>query len=222
MSIPRFHDRADAGRQLAVRLDSLRGEKPLLVVGIAPNGVPIAYVIAVALGAPLEAWVARQLHSHDEPHEHVGALAEDQIHGHPVEHAAPGERASSALEDLAASERVMLEAQAGRIHRHPRLSMRNHTVIVVDDGVATGATLRATIRAIRQEKPRRVVVALPVASPSALAHIERYVDGVVCLGECHDASGIGASYETHEVIDDAAVAELLQRRHHEWAPSATK
>lgn len=208
-----YSDRSDAGRKLASRLEMLRGERPMFV-GIAPGGVPVAYAAAVALEAPLEAWAVEQLHLPGAPGRHVGAVAEDGAQAFLAERALGADLTHVELDRLASQARTALDARASLIRRHPRRSMRNHTVIVVDDGLATGATVCATIRAIRQEKPHRVVVALPIAVRASLGHVERFADGVVCLAECEDLQGIRAAYGDFGVIDDTFVADLLERRHH--------
>jgi predicted phosphoribosyltransferase len=180
-----FVDRADAGRQLAGRLDVFRGESPF-VVAVAPGGAPVAYEVAVALGAPLEAWLVRPLGSGD-------AIAENGCY----------------RSDVGPDVADALDRSVRRVRRHARASMRNRTVILVDDGLAGDAELLAAIHAIRQDKPHRLVLAVPRADAASLGRLSKFADHVVCT-----PGGPGAALyrEPPPAVNEDAVAELLDRR----------
>jgi len=209
-----FRDRADAGRVLAERLETFRSSDPV-VVGIAPGGVPLAYEIARSLGAPLEAWAVRQLHAANAEETHVGAIAED--HPHHFSLGLAGNGSHHGIHALADAERDALIHAAEHLRTHARTSMRNRTVLLVDDGLATGATVRAAVHAIRQEKPHRVIVAVPVVVRGGLPNVDRWVDDIVWIRECETLPEIGAAYARFEKVEDAVAAELLERRRHEVA-----
>lgn len=152
-----FHDRADAGRQLATRLRGVVSD-PVLVVGISASGITVAYETARSLHALLEGWDDTQAQRH-------------------------------------------------------RTSMRNHTVVLVDDGLASAPTMRAAIGAIRQEKPHRLLVGLPIATEAVLSHVDPYVDGIVCLHEGSTVPAIRAAYA--DTNAPAEVGSLVDRRRHE-------
>lgn len=211
-----FRDRVHAGRELAPHLDRMRLPQPI-VVGIAPGGVPVAYEVAHALSAPLEAWAAWQLHAGGEPTDHVGAMAENGSHGYALERSGETELSAEELAEIARSEHAAFAERAAHVRHRPRTSMRNQTVVLVDDGVATGATLRAAIRSIRQEKPHRIVVGVPVVVKRALARVDRYADAFVWLHECEELPGIAGAYDDFGAVEDGAVATLLDRRRHELA-----
>jgi len=215
-----FQDRAEAGRRLAERLEGYRGAEPV-VIGVAPGGVPVAYEIARALDAPLDAWVVRQLHVGVETTTHVGAIADDDRHGFSLAPASAGSVAPERLKTLAESERPALARATEMLRHRPRVSLRNQTVLLVDDGLATGATIRAVVAAIRQEKPHRIVVAVPALVRDGLENVDRWVDDIVWLASCDAASDIATVYERFEEVETERVTRLLDRRRHELGPRWT-
>jgi predicted phosphoribosyltransferase len=210
-----FDDRSHAGRRLAERVAAISLHDPL-VVGIAPGGIPVAREVAHAIGARLEAWMAHPLVAGEHAHAHVGGIAEDGCATHVV-CAGGSDLPPERLRALAEEAGPELIARARALHRHPRASMRNHTVVLVDDGVSTGATMRAAVRAIRQEKPHRIVVAVPILVRSALTHLERWVDEIVFVADCQAEEGIGAAYRRFDPVSDAAAAEIVAHAHAERA-----
>jgi len=186
-------------------------------VGIAPGGVPLAYEVARALDAPLEAWAARQIHAPHTHAEHVGAIAEDGHRAFSLEAAPAATRTlpHEHIRALAEAEHEALLESTHHIRNHPRTSMRNHTILLVDDGIATGATLRAAVRAIRQEKPHRVVAAVAVVARGALENVDRWVDDVVFLHECDEPADMTHWYAELHPVEDAVVAHLLDLRRQE-------
>lgn len=211
-----FENRSDAGRKLGERLHELRGPSTV-VVGVAPGGVPVAYEVAVALEAPLEAWAVHHLGSGEHPLEHVGAIAENAGHAlHP--HGAHDQPSGDPeLAQVAAREHHHLHRLTASLHHHPRASIRNQTVLLVDDGAASGAGARAAVQAIRQEKPHRIIAAIPVATRASLARIDPYVDGLVCLQQVDQVHEVIDAYGRFDAVPDAEAAALLDRRRHDLA-----
>ena len=206
-----FHDREHAGRVLAKLLRSYANERPL-VIGLPRGGVPVAYEVAKALRAELDVWIVRKLGAPMQPELGMGAVAEG---GDPyVDEALVAELGVSA-ERLDALVRVkneeVLERQ--RLFRDgaPPPDVRGRTVIVVDDGIATGGTAHAALRAIRKNAPAKVVLAVPFASRDRLETFEGEADEIVCAEADLMIFAVGEGYENFEQTTDEDVVELLRR-----------
>ncbi len=202
-----FADRRDAGRRLAAVLDHLRDRQPY-VIAVPRGGVVVGREVAVHLRAPLDVIVPRKLRAPHNPELAVGAVAE----GGAVfidEEIARGIR-TAYLEQEMASQRAEIarRVQAYRGGRPlPRLSGR--AAIVVDDGIATGATMVAALRAVRALTPARLVAAVPVAPPEGIAGLAREADEVVCLAAPAIFHAVGQFYEDFAQVDDSEVVRLL-------------
>ena len=208
-----FADRSDAGRQLAARLLPLAGEQPL-VLGLPRGGVPVAAEIAAVLGAPLEILAVRKLGAPHNPEYGIGAIAEGGSKILDPEALALLGISNGTLRGIVERERAELErrVEAYRGDR-PRPSLRDRTVIVVDDGVATGVTDTAALRAVRRDGPRRLVLAVPVCAPDSLARLREEADEVVCLTAPPQLRGVGEWYaDFGQVSDDEVVAALGRAR----------
>ncbi|MEF9910879.1 phosphoribosyltransferase family protein [Streptomyces sp. P5-A9] len=206
-----FTDRTDAGRQLAEALRHLERRDPV-VLGLPRGGVPVAYEVARALGAPLDVIVVRKLGVPYRPELGFGAIGEggarvisDEI----VRHAGVREKDLEAVERAEEAE-LLRRAQTYREGR-PRLPLEGRTVVVVDDGVATGATARAACQVVRAQGASHVVLAVPVASPDVAARLREDVDEVVCLSTPHLFSAVGEWYRDFSQTSDEEVVSLLAR-----------
>lgn len=207
----RFADRRDAGRALAILLGGLRGTPGLLVLGLPRGGVPVAAEVAHALGAELDVLVARKLGHPADPEVAMGAIAavgDDEVAA--VENPAIADPA--AIEGVLAAERVELRRRQ-RAYRGDRPAVRldGRVVLLVDDGLATGATMRAAVAAVRGGSPARLVVAVPVALGSTARDLAREVDEVVCAWEAGDLWAVGAAYDRFDQTTDDEVRALLDR-----------
>lgn len=207
-----FQDRSDAGRRLAAQLASFANQPGVRVLALPRGGVPVAFEIARALHAPLDVWVVRKLGAPGIPELALGAVAPGGIELISTDIARRLRIAPEQIEAIAARERIELyrREQAYRGNRPP-ISVRGETVILVDDGLATGATMRAAIAALRHLEPARIVVAVPVAAASLSQQIARETDQIVCLWTPVDLDSVGQWYADFSQTSDAEVCDLLNR-----------
>ena len=204
----RFRDRRAAGAALAPLVrDAVAGDDAL-ILALPRGGVPVAHVIARALGAPLDVWVARKLGAPQQPELGVGAIAEGGGSYVDERLAAYVGVDAAALERVAARERVELDRRAA-LYRggRSRPAVSGRAVVLVDDGVATGGTVRASIAAVRAAGARRVVVAVPVGAHDALRALD--ADLVVAVVDAHDLHAVGAWYDDFAQTSDDEVLALL-------------
>ena len=209
----RFADRSDAGRQLAARLLPLADERPL-VLGLPRGGVPVAEEVAALLGASLEVLVVRKLGAPHNPEYGIGAIAEGgtKVFDHEALELLEinGGELTRIVERETAELRRRVEAYRGE--REP-ISPRDRTVIVVDDGVATGVTDTAALRQVRRHRPRRLILAVPVSPPDSLARLHEEADEIVCLVSPPQLQGVGQWYADFGQVADAEVVAALARGH---------
>lgn len=206
-----FVDRVDAGRRLAARLQHLRGE-PLIVLGLPRGGVPVAFEVAQSLAAPLDVIVVRKLGVPSQPELGMGAIGEGgvRIINDEVFHLA-GVSANS-LAAVEARERVELERRARRFRGdRPRASLAGRTVVIVDDGIATGSTARAACQVARAQGAGHVVLAVPVAPRDWAAPIGGEADELVCLETPDPFWAIGRFYVDFSQTSDEEVVACLER-----------
>ena len=205
----RFADRHSAGRELAERLSSLATEEPI-VLGLARGGVPVAYEVAKALRAPLDVLVVRKIGAPGNPEYGIGAIAEGDIRV--LDQEAVRHLLVSVEELQAAVARARVEVDA-RVQRYrggrPPLGVKGRTAIVVDDGLATGGTARAALRAVRAQDPRSLVLAVPVGAPETVKALRDEADKVICLLKPELMRAVGLWYEHFEPTSDAEIAQLL-------------
>ena len=205
----RFTDRHAAGRELAERLRPLAAESPV-VLGLARGGVPVAYEVARALGAALDVLVVRKIGAPGNPELGIGAIAEGDVR---VLNQEVMRHLMVSVEELeAAVARARAEVDA-RVQRYrdgrPALEVKGRTVVVVDDGLATGGTARAALRAVRVHEPRRLVLAVPVGSPESVESLRKEADEVICLLQPELMWAVGFWYKHFEPTSDGEIAKLL-------------
>ena len=208
-----FRDRAEAGRRLAAKLVHLKGQD-VVIFALPRGGVPVAEPIAATLHAPLDLVLARKIGVPYQPELAMGAVADG---GTPVVVRNEDVIAMTGVDE--AEFDAVCRRELAEIERRRRLYLgtrtpceaEGRTAIVVDDGVATGATTRAALRAIRARRPKTLILAVPVAPPDALEALEGEADETVCL-EVHSAFGaIGYFYADFHQLDDREVIAILDR-----------
>ena len=207
-----FRDRADAGRKLATSLVEYAGRPDLVVLALPRGGVPVGYEVARSLGAPLDIFLVRKLGVPGHEELAMGAIASGGVRV-----VNPGvvqalEIPEQVIEDVAAAELRELERRE-RAYRddRPPPDVRGKTVILVDDGLATGSTMRAAATALRQQGPARIVVGVPVSTPETCDRFRREVDDIVCAITPEVLFGVGAWYQDFSQTTDDEVRDLLAR-----------
>ncbi|MCA1683347.1 MAG: phosphoribosyltransferase [Actinobacteria bacterium] len=207
-----FRDRADAGRMLAAHLAHLAGRDDVVVLGLPRGGVPVAYEVARALRAPLDVFLARKLGVPGQPELAMGAIAGGGVR---VLHQAVIDAlaiAPEAIEDVAAREGAEL-ARREQVYRRgrPPLDVAGRTVVVVDDGLATGATMRAAVTALRAQLAGRIVVAVPVGPRETCDEMAAEADEVVCARVPASFQAVGQWYDDFSPTTDDEILALLSR-----------
>jgi putative phosphoribosyl transferase len=207
-----FRDRADAGRQLAERLTRYANDPNVIVLALPRGGVPVAYEVARRLHAPLDVWLVRKLGVPGHEELAMGAIASGGVRVLQTDVAQAADVSEEQLQRVTARERAEL-ARREEAYRdgQPPLDLRGRTVLLIDDGLATGATMRAAILALRQHEPGRIVVAVPTASPDVCAEFQRLVDEMVCAATPQPFYAVGAWYDDFSQTTDDEVRELLRR-----------
>lgn len=208
----RFRDRRDAGRALATRLMEYADQPDVVVLALPRGGVPVGYEVALALHAPLDVFLVRKLGTPGQEELAMGAIASGGIRVlNPaiVEGLAIPE---AVIDRIAAVEDRELERRE-RAYRDdkPALRVTDRTIILVDDGLATGATMRAGLTALRQEQPRRLVAAVPVAPESTCWALGAITDKAVCLETPEPFYGVGVWYDDFAPTSDDEVRDLLRQ-----------
>lgn len=208
-----FRNRIDAGRRLAAELSAYEGED-VVVLALPRGGVPVAAEIATALGAPLDLVLVRKIGVPEQPELAMGAVADGPV---PLVVSIP-EIIRSAGVDAAEFERVLNEELAEIARRRvlylggrPRARIAGKVAIVVDDGLATGATAKAALRAVRRQNPKYLVLAVPVAAADTLASFKDEADAVVCPEPQQRLHAIGSFYEDFTQTSDETVRAILAR-----------
>lgn len=210
-----FRDRIDAGEQLLERLPELDPAESV-ILALPRGGVPLAEIIAQALGAPLDVIFVRKVGVPGHRELALAAVTDGE------------EPALTVNEDVARMagldvDRIweLAEPELREIARrrksylggHPSAPIKGKTVVVVDDGIATGATMRASLKLIRVKEPAKIILAVPVAPPEVLEDIGNLVDEVICLHKPRPFYAVGAHYKLFDQVSDDAVAKALERQH---------
>jgi len=205
-----FADRVDAGQCLAEKLSDLRGEPNLLVLAIPRGGVVVAYAVARALDAPLDVALSRKLGAPQNEELAIGALAENGCRVLDDELIRHLRVSKDYIDRVTEQERQEIERR-GALYRGSRapIDVRDRTVIVVDDGVATGATMMVTLQALLEAGARKLIAAAPVIAGESVARLERIADRVVCVEAPRFFASVGGHYERFEQVKDVEVRELV-------------
>ncbi len=215
----RFRDRTEAGQLLATKLAAYANRPDVLVLALPRGGVPVAFEVARALHAPLDVIIVRKLGVPGEEELAMGAIASGgvcvlnddvvQMLGIPEE----------VIHTVATREQQEVE-QRERLYRGDRLAydVHGHTVILVDDGIATGATMRAAVAAVRHQQPARIIIAIPVAASATCEEFVAEVDELVCISRPKMFFAVGSWYEHFSQTSDEEVRRLLEQARHEQQP----
>ena len=213
-----FENRRQAGRVLAEQLEEYRGRENLVVLALPRGGVAVGFEVAHALQAPLDVFVVRKLGFPGHEEFAMGAIASGGVrvmNPLPASSVTPQEIAAVVAREQTELARRELLYRDGR----PALGIRGCTVIVVDDGLATGSTMRAAVLAIRQQRPAHLVVAVPVAAADTCEQLRREADAVVCAAMPSPFRAVGLWYRSFPQASDDEVRELLEEARREHAGS---
>jgi putative phosphoribosyl transferase len=205
-----FKDRTEAGRMLASALTFLKGTKGLIVLAIPRGGVPVAKEVARALGAPLDLVVTRKIGAPSQPELAVGAVTQD---GEVIVDDDMIRALGISADYLKRESARQVTEIASRMKKYrgdrPYPLLDGKTVVIVDDGIATGSTIRAAIQSVKGRHAAKIIVAAPVGPPERVAALSKTVDRVVCLSLPEYFEAIGEFYEEFEQVDDDIVRALL-------------
>jgi len=207
-----FADRRDAGRVLAFSLRKYAGRNDVIVLALPRGGVPVAYEVATSLGAPLDVFLVRKLGTPGHRELAMGAIAsggvrvlnDEVVHWYGISDAAIESVAREEAEELARREREYRDER-------PAPVLTNRIVILVDDGLATGSTMRAAAQAVRVQSPAAVVVAVPVGSRQTCMELSPLVDEVICARMPEPFAAVGQWYLDFHQTEDSEVRELLNK-----------
>lgn len=210
----RFHDRRDAGRKLAQELLHYANRSDVIVLALPRGGVPVAYEVALALNVPLDIFIVRKLGLPGHEELAIGAIASGDIRVLNEEIIRMLHIPEKVIDHVARQE---FEELQRREHSYrgdrPPVELHDKTVILVDDGLATGASMRAAITGLRTRQPNRIIVAVPTAAPETCQAFEREVDEIVCAITPEPFLGVGRWYEDFSQTTDEEVHLLLQDIH---------
>jgi putative phosphoribosyl transferase len=208
----RFRDRTEAGRRLAERLTAYADRPDVLVLALPRGGVPVAYEVARALRAPLDVFLVRKLGVPGYEELAMGAVATGGVRVLNDQIVAGLRIPDHVIEAVAEAEQQEL-ARRERVYRgdRPPPDVRHRTVILVDDGLATGATMQAAIKALRALPPARIVVAVPTGSPETCEQLKAQADDVICAITPEPFHAVGLWYEDFTQTTDEEVRDLLAR-----------
>jgi putative phosphoribosyl transferase len=209
----RFRDRAEAGRLLAQKLQGYEHQPDVLVLALPRGGVPVACEVARALGVPIDVFVVRKLGTPGQRELAMGAIATGGVRVLNKDVIRLMRIREDVIDAVAAEEQQEMERRE-RAYRgaRPAPDLKDRTLILVDDGLATGSTMHAAVAALRQQQPARIVVAIPVAPPSTLREFASDADEVVCvLAADEPFDAVGRWYVDFSQTTDQEVRELLER-----------
>lgn len=212
--LSRFVDRESAGRALAQKLQHYKGTPDLLIIGLPRGGVVVAFQVALALQAQLDAFIVRKLGAPYQPELAMGAVAEGGmllLNDAVVNYLSVSKEF---IEETAREQMVEVERRQ-KLYRGDRAMAKiaGRTVIVVDDGLATGATMKVAVRALKRKEPSKLVIAVPLGAASTCSELKNEADELICLMTPEPFFAVGSWYENFEQTTDQQVRELLQKAH---------
>jgi predicted phosphoribosyltransferase len=209
---PRFADRHEAGAALGALLKHHAGKPGVVVLALPRGGVPVGFEVAEALGAALDIFLVRKLGMPGHPEFAMGAIASGGIRVLSDDVVQMYGVSAEAIERVARAEQAELERREREYRQnHPAVDLARKTVILVDDGLATGSTMRAAVEAVRRHGPARVIVAAPVGAPSTCADFRAIADEVVCARTPEPFSAVGIWYQDFSQTTDEEVRDLLRK-----------
>ncbi len=213
-----FKDRRDAGKRLAMKLAGYRDRRHILVLALPPGGIPVAYEIARSLNAYLDVLIVREIGAPGNRELTVGAITSGGTRILNEKLIAELGIARPAIDKITQIEAEEMDRRE-EFYRHGRdfLKIRNKTVILVNDGLATGATMSAAVLGIKSQRPKQLIVAVPVASPETLQEIDKKVDATVCLQTPSPFWSIGSWYADFTQTSDLEIQFLLDDAARNWA-----
>lgn len=207
-----FRDRTEAGQRLALELVRYRDQPDVLVLALPRGGVPVAYEVAESLNAPLDVFVVRKLGVPGQKELAMGAIATGGVRAINYDVVEGLGIPDDVIGAVAAEEQREVERRDQLYRRgHPRPSIQGQIVILVDDGIATGSTMKAGIAALQAQHPARIVVAVPVAPASTCEELRSGVDELVCLAQPEYFYAVGQWYRDFRQISDDEVQDLLRQ-----------
>jgi predicted phosphoribosyltransferase len=214
--IPRYRDRSEAGQVLARKLAHYAGRPDVLVLALPRGGVPVAFEVAKALHAPLDVFLVRKLGVPGHEELAMGAIATGGVRVINEDVVRMLHIPDAVIDAVAAREQQELQRRE-HLYRDdlPPPNVQGRTVILIDDGLATGSTMRAAVMALRKQHPARIVVAVPVAAPSTCSEFQAEVDEIICAQTPEPFYGVGFWYEDFSQISDKEVHDLLVQAQHE-------
>jgi putative phosphoribosyl transferase len=207
-----FKDRVDAGKKLAAALGAYNHRKDVLVLALPRGGVPVAFEVAKAINAPLDVFMVRKLGVPGHEEVAMGAIASGGIMVRNEDVIRYGNISNEAIEAVVQKESCELERRISEYRgNRPLPEIANRCIILVDDGLATGATMRAAVKAVREMAPAQVIVAVPVGAPETCADFKEEVDDVVCVEMPQSFRAIGSWYDNFSQSTDQEVREYLSQ-----------
>lgn len=210
---PLFEDRHQAGEQLAEKLKSLSREdlNRALVIGLPRGGVPVAYVVAETLDLPLDVLIVRKLGHPLQPEYAIGAITEEGQFFMSQEAELEGVF-SSMVEDITQTEKQEVDRRVQRYRAgKPLPELKEKTVIIIDDGLATGATMHAAVDFFKKKEARKIIVALPVGAQDSVNNLKQRVSEVICLHTPEEFWAVGNFYRNFNQVSDEEVVDFLSR-----------
>ncbi|MBW4649227.1 MAG: phosphoribosyltransferase [Kastovskya adunca ATA6-11-RM4] len=217
-----FRDRTDAGQQLAQKLNAYANSPDVLVLGLPRGGVPVAFEVAKALKAPLDVFLVRKLGVPRHEELAMGAIASGGVRVLNEDVVKPLRLSEEKINRVAAKEQEELERRE-KAYRDdlPPLDVCDRTVIIVDDGLATGATMRVAALALRQQQPKKLIAAVPVSAPKTCNLLRAEVDEMLCATTPQPFHAVGLWYDNFSQTTDEEVRDLLKRASYEQSVASS-